>query len=79
MKFFKQAFFFMASVMLLTACENTHHVNSRLFSLDIPDGYLDDPALSVPLDHGYSICYEYLPYGTDNVIATETFTPEEIM
>lgn len=43
------------------------------------DGYLDDPALSIPLKHGYSICYEYVPYGTDNVIATETFTPEEIM
>ncbi|MDE6324679.1 MAG: hypothetical protein K2M02_00750, partial [Duncaniella sp.] len=44
MNFFNKAFLLIVSVMLLTACDNTHHVNTQLFSLDTPTGYLDEPA-----------------------------------
>lgn len=53
--------------------------NHRDTAGSLHDGYTDDPSLSVPLRYGYSICYEYVLYGTDKVIATDTFTPEEIM
>lgn len=53
--------------------------NHRETAGSLHDGYTDDPSLSVPLRHGYSICYEYVLYGTDKVIATDTFIPEEIM